>query len=283
MRRTLYIVFFGLLVLHLVSACSDGGRQDSDNDGLSDRDEILFYKTDPNNADTDADGRSDGDELLAGSNPLVADVGRALILNNTASRDVKVYIVFIGGLTASGGSYTAQDFQSQGCDVYRPDRCSLTVPKGTSKTLNLHKGCINLSGGLDNEPMGPCPTTMFEINICPPDNRTYDHFDLSLVNGFNYSMQVSSSRGPATRQVMKATGNHDAVGVYPLGCTMCIGKGSMPPAWPSCPGNSSSCGAQCFNTNECKSGPDDKHPNAACDLQAATEGSFTVKFGDASP
>lgn len=42
---------------------------DSDDDGLSDRLEIDFYGTDPENADTDGDGYSDGDEVAAGYNP----------------------------------------------------------------------------------------------------------------------------------------------------------------------------------------------------------------------
>jgi hypothetical protein len=84
---------------------------------------------------------------------------------------VTVYIVFLGGLTGNGGKYTVQDLQIQGCDFYRPDGCSLIVLKNTGKTLNLDKGCINFSGVIENELMGPCPTTMFEIN-----------------NGFNYVM-----------------------------------------------------------------------------------------------
>jgi len=40
---------------------------DSDNDGLSDFDEII-YNSDSNNPDTDGDGLSDGDEIILGSN-----------------------------------------------------------------------------------------------------------------------------------------------------------------------------------------------------------------------
>ena len=44
--------------------------KDSDNDGLSDYEEINIYKTDPHNPDTDNDGMSDGDEVKKGRNPL---------------------------------------------------------------------------------------------------------------------------------------------------------------------------------------------------------------------
>jgi len=282
MKRLCCGIFIGLLILIAVNGCGDGNPLDSDNDGLSDDDERYIYGTNPYNADTDGDGRSDGEEVLSGTNPLIADSARALTLTNAANNDVTVFIAFLGGLTGNGGVYTAQDFQNLGCDVYRSDRCSLIIPKRTSKTLNLNKGCINLSGGLDNEPMGPCPTTMFEINICPPDNKTHDHFDLSLVNGFNYSMRIISSSGSETTHVTKATGNHDAVGVFPLGCTQCISKGSNPPHWSNCPGNPESCGSQCFDMNECKSGLDEMHPNVACDLEVPTGGSYTVNFGDPS-
>jgi hypothetical protein len=42
---------------------------DSDEDGLSDRDEIRVYKTDPLNADTDNDGFKDGEEVRIGNDP----------------------------------------------------------------------------------------------------------------------------------------------------------------------------------------------------------------------
>ncbi|MCX6785420.1 MAG: hypothetical protein NTZ18_01040 [Candidatus Komeilibacteria bacterium] len=42
---------------------------DSDNDGLSDREEVKVYKTDPLNPDTDSDGYLDGAEVKAGYNP----------------------------------------------------------------------------------------------------------------------------------------------------------------------------------------------------------------------
>lgn len=46
------------------------GMIDSDEDGLSDADEITVYKTDPDNPDTDSDGYGDGLEVTSGYNPL---------------------------------------------------------------------------------------------------------------------------------------------------------------------------------------------------------------------
>lgn len=50
--------------------------QDSDQDGISDRDEVLVTGTDPKNADSDRDGLSDGVEVLNRMNPLDADMDK---------------------------------------------------------------------------------------------------------------------------------------------------------------------------------------------------------------
>ena len=49
-------------------------NQDSDNDGISDQDEILRTGTDPHKEDTDGDGLGDGVEVTYRMNPLDADM-----------------------------------------------------------------------------------------------------------------------------------------------------------------------------------------------------------------
>ena len=43
---------------------------DSDQDGLTDAEELNIYQTNPLQADSDGDGYTDGDEVRAGYNPL---------------------------------------------------------------------------------------------------------------------------------------------------------------------------------------------------------------------
>lgn len=60
----------GLDVLEEVKFATDPALWDTDDDGISDGDEVNIYKTNPAAADTDGDGVPDGDEIAAGSDPL---------------------------------------------------------------------------------------------------------------------------------------------------------------------------------------------------------------------
>ena len=50
----------------------DPTDSDTDDDGLSDGDELNIYKTDPNDSDSDSDGFSDGEEIQLSTDPLSA-------------------------------------------------------------------------------------------------------------------------------------------------------------------------------------------------------------------
>ena len=51
---------------------------DTDEDGLTDDDEVNVYGTDPELFDTDGDGVGDGDEVEAGTDPLVAEAAEVV-------------------------------------------------------------------------------------------------------------------------------------------------------------------------------------------------------------
>jgi len=60
---------------------TDPNLYDTDDDGLSDADEVLIWKTDPNNLDSDDDSYDDGTEIRSGYNPL----GPGKIFEDTVS------------------------------------------------------------------------------------------------------------------------------------------------------------------------------------------------------
>lgn len=65
---------------------TDPGKSDTDEDGISDGDELNLYRTDPLNKDTDGDGMKDGDEVKAGTGPQDRDsLLRILSVGNTAT------------------------------------------------------------------------------------------------------------------------------------------------------------------------------------------------------
>lgn len=54
----------------IIERTQEQSVQDSDNDGVSNYDEVNFYQTNPFEADTDKDGYTDGSEILGGFDPL---------------------------------------------------------------------------------------------------------------------------------------------------------------------------------------------------------------------
>ncbi len=54
----------------MITYATDPTVTDTDEDGLSDEDEVVVYDTDPTVVDTDGDGISDAAELEAGTDPL---------------------------------------------------------------------------------------------------------------------------------------------------------------------------------------------------------------------
>ena len=77
------------LTLDITLDIGDGTDVDTDNDGLSDFDEVYVHGTDPLDPDTDGDGCSDGDEVLVfGTDPLdPTDCGTGLQPDDTDPPD----------------------------------------------------------------------------------------------------------------------------------------------------------------------------------------------------
>ncbi len=69
MKKLLPLLVLAIFSLLLNTAIKAADNIDSDNDGLTDSEEILIYATDPQNPDTDGDGYPDALEIEHGYSP----------------------------------------------------------------------------------------------------------------------------------------------------------------------------------------------------------------------
>jgi len=65
---------------------------DTDNDELTDYEEIHVYGTNPLSTDTDNDGISDNEEIQMGTNPLVETVALPKVLEELETTRILMYI-----------------------------------------------------------------------------------------------------------------------------------------------------------------------------------------------
>jgi Malectin domain/Bacterial TSP3 repeat/Fibronectin type III domain len=91
---------------------TDPDRADTDGDGLSDGAEVNIYKTDPTKSDTDGDGISDGLEVSKGSNPLDP--------KSIPGTEALAFAVNAGGVQYTAGDATvfAADAKFSGGSIY---------------------------------------------------------------------------------------------------------------------------------------------------------------------
>jgi lipoprotein-anchoring transpeptidase ErfK/SrfK len=68
-----YLIFFIAIFIYPVLVNAQVIELDTDNDGLTDQQEINIYFTDPKNADSDGDTFSDGEEVKNNYSPLFGD------------------------------------------------------------------------------------------------------------------------------------------------------------------------------------------------------------------
>jgi hypothetical protein len=109
-----------------------------------------------------------------------------------------------------------------------------------------------------NSPVG-CGSTKAELNLNNP--RWYDVVDVSLVDGFNEIVALvltPSSGEPTTIQPNGPTGNQRVLGLYPLGCDICVARQNPPCDIP-------------LGNQECKSGSQSA-PDVPCQVQGTPLG-----------
>ena len=107
---------------------------DSDQDGISDKDEVAIYKTDPKNSDSDDDGYLDGEEIRKGYDPLLANKKKLQkrIIINIKNQELEYYLghIKLGSYKVSTG------------------KRSTPTPKGEFKIINKAKRAWSKTYGL---------------------------------------------------------------------------------------------------------------------------------------
>jgi hypothetical protein len=141
MKKTAIIILVSFL---LVSPALAQIGLDSDNDRVSDEDEINIYHTNPNNSDTDGDGRSDWLELNNGYSPH--NPKEVKLEKNDADNDGlsdRMELNFHVDLTnpdTDGDGFKDGEEVNTGYDPAKPDKIKLTkkIEINTSKEQKLY-------------------------------------------------------------------------------------------------------------------------------------------------
>ena len=105
---------------------------DSDEDDLSDFDEIYVHKTNPNDSDTDKDGYADGSEVENGYDPLISDL---LIIKDPAETEISI---------------NASEYETKGSNSFLIEKIEMEITNSQNEAKKIliddfKKGDLNWS------------------------------------------------------------------------------------------------------------------------------------------
>lgn len=176
----------------------------------------------------------------------LASNNQTITVVNNRSAPVTLYMGFIGSI--GWGKYSAKDFP--GFSV-APPSCNQagnvlyrTMQPGEQVVISFdpNKGQVSPAFSADQCTWN-CPQTIAEFTL--QGYAAQDITDISLVNGFNYPMELkSSSTNVPTIRMDGATGNKNKYGVFPRYCDLC--NASQKPGCPVPPDQS-----ECSPNNQC--------------------------------
>jgi hypothetical protein len=183
----------------------------------------------------------------------LASVGiQTVRVQNNRKENVRLYL----GFKDKGNwkkTYNAGDFPEfkKGCELPWPGcngACNVLYKDlGPNEFVDINfdttnKGAVSISLSGNMCTWGDCPQTMAEFTFIGDDNK--DTLDISLVNGFNYPMQISQfakndrtfGDGKTVAKADKEKNNQKELNVYPLSCDVCdkIVAPPTPPYFPHC-------------------------------------------------
>lgn len=138
---------------------------DTDSDGLSDKDELFTYYTDPNDSDTDNGGESDYSEVISGSDPLISnDDGEEItdetaptgnittITNNSIYNSTKLLVGSQWNETCIVLNFTINNIQNHtATDVAVMTNYTYTMDIGNG-TYNISSTCLDIADNLGISP-----------------------------------------------------------------------------------------------------------------------------------
>lgn len=173
--------------------------------------------------------------------------------------------------------------------------CHFSLPQGESQVMPLNvsaglpegKFIVAVSAQQDHFPQGPCNTTIAELTL---NDNGRDAYDISLVNGQNFNMEISSDKPSNNPSITLNSNNLEVIkktlGVFPPGCSRCVDGLGVPPAWQgngtttqNCPGYGKPAGP--MPKGSCKSGEEsDPKPNFCQLTSMPTGANYTVTFSD---
>jgi len=177
--------------------------------------------------------------------------GSTLAIANASSKPTQVFVAFGADSVVLPSSWAICASASQ------PLNCSFALAADTTQTLALAGKYLNATISFD-APVG-CGSTKAELNVNNP--KWFDVADISLVDGFNRDLRVllgAQQLGPTHGKDDNAT----AIGVFPLGCDICVARQSPPCGIAPSPTPGSA---------GCKHGTQ-YAPDVPCQLQGAVKG-----------
>ncbi|HMK36728.1 MAG TPA: inverse autotransporter beta domain-containing protein [Desulfomonilaceae bacterium] len=180
---------------------------------------------------------------------------KTVTIVNKRSNPLTLYMGFkVGGW----GTYTAKDFPDFSVYSGNPNILFRTVNPNEQVVVNFNHPNEEVSFALSADVVtwSNCAQTLAELTLFGYMNQ--DITDISLVNGFNYPMELASTL-PSVQSIRvdHATGNQNTAGVFGLGCNSCTHI--IPPI------------ACTFSPPEC-------HPKDDCQMWQPSGGNFVLSI-----
>jgi len=184
---------------------------------------VTASSGDDGGASDSADAVDAADAAEASDSPALG-TSTVSVLNDDTKNAVVVYVAFGSDSVVLPGEFPF-------CVATSKLTCNFSLPSKGKQALPLAGRYLNATLSFDL-PVG-CGVTKAEVNVNNPS--WYDILDVSLVDGYSNEVLIlaTSADGDAAKTTKLgppngASNNEDVLGLYPLGCDICVGRQSPP-------------------------------------------------------